>query len=836
MTPEKIDRYEIKAEAGRGGMASVYEAFDPRFERTVAVKVLPREFMHDPEFRARFTREAKVIAGLDHPAIVPVYDFGEDNGQPYLVMKLMRGGSLAERLADGPISIEETAVILKRLGSALDRAHDQGIVHRDMKPSNVLFDEYGDAYLADFGIVRVATSGDSALTASGSLIGTPTYMSPEQVYGDKELDGRSDIYALGVILFQMLTGTVPYEADTPARMMMKHVMDPVPQIHQIRPDLPDEFEGIINKAMAKERRERFPNAGELSSALSDVTKRTDKDAVVAELAAIQEEIETELEGEDVPDVDVPTAETASTSTREQAVSSPQPKVDQQPEPVIKRVEPTAQPIQPTYYASESNGKVGIPVWIWGIVGLLLLLCGGSVAGGLYLFQQGELPFLTGDNAPTAIAIDAVATDEPTPESTAIPESTTFIEETTNAPLLSEDNLDAEATRASLSETRAALSGDETPTAAATPVAIATLADQIDAVATRASLEETRAATNADAAPTLAPPNFDPLFGPERGELVHALDNIIKSAYADVDLQDFYVTASINNPFGLDVGAWDFGLTFRQVDLNDELRLVIRSDGSWSLNSRAEEDDAFLDEGDIGDILNTDAGGSNRLELIVLGELGYFFINGRYVDSFTLPDNLNSGDVALGTGFYSSNMQEGSTTSYADYGVWPLDPLFGPSSGELDHIDNDLIKQEYAEGEAADFIMRATFTNPHQADAEIGWDYGFVFRDVGVNEQYWLILTSDEDWTLDYQTEEDDFFLQDEPLDNLNTNANESNELVLIAQNEIGYFFVNGVYIDQLDLSDRTEAGETAVVGAFFLGNERIGTHTEYVDFTIWPLP
>ncbi|MCP5096175.1 MAG: serine/threonine protein kinase, partial [Chloroflexi bacterium] len=228
MKPEKIDRYEIKSEVGRGGMASVYEAYDPRFERIVAVKVLPREFMHDPEFRARFTREAKVIASLEHPAIVPVYDFGEDNGQPFLVMRLMRGGSLTDRLAQGAIPFDETAVILKRLGSALDRAHSMGIVHRDLKPSNVLFDEYGDAYLADFGIVRVAAS-DDALTASGSLIGTPTYMSPEQVYGDKELDGRSDIYALGIILFQMLTGNTPYEADTPARMMMKHVMEPVPQ-------------------------------------------------------------------------------------------------------------------------------------------------------------------------------------------------------------------------------------------------------------------------------------------------------------------------------------------------------------------------------------------------------------------------------------------------------------------------------------------------------------------------------------------------------------------------------------------------------------------------------
>ncbi len=824
-------------------MASVFEAYDPRFERTVAIKVLPREFMHDPEFRARFTREAKVIAGLEHPAIVPVYDFGEDNGQPYLVMRLMRGGSLSERLAQGSISIEETAVILKRLGSALDRAHEQGIVHRDMKPSNVLFDEYGDAYLADFGIVRVASSGENALTASGSLIGTPAYMSPEQVYGDKELDGRSDIYALGVILFQMLTGVAPYEADTPARMMMKHVMDPVPQIHHVRPDLPNEFEGIINKAMAKERRERFPKAGELSSALTDVTKRTEKDAVIAELAAVKSDLETEPV-EETAAVELPDPTLAENDDSwETASTLSQP----QTEPVTASTEPD-QTSTYTYSSSETtNNKVGVPAWIWAVIGLLLLACVGGVAGIIYLVQQEDFAFLGAEDTPVAIAIDTTATatveiastetetplpvvdnadSDSTRASLAETRAASSDSETPTATVAASDQTDADATRASLVETRAAASSDD---ATATPVA----SDRTDSEATRASLEETRAANNVA---TVSAPQFDALFGPDEGELVHALDNIIKSAYANVDLQDFYAQAIFNNPFGSEGGNWDFGLTFRQVDLNEELRLVIRADGSWNLNARSEEDDLFIGEGDIGDLLNTDEDDSNRLEVMVLGEVGYFFINGRYADTFTLPDSLNSGDIAIGTGFYSSGMQEGAETRYSDYAVWPLDTLSEPQSGVLDHLDDDLIKQEYAEGETADFIMRATFTNPHQADDEIGWDYGFVFRDTGFNDQYWLILTSDEDWTLDHQTEEDDFFLQDGELENLNTAVNETNELVLIAQNETGYFFVNGQFIEQLDLSDRLEAGETAVVAAFFLGNERFGTQTNYNDFTIWSLP
>ena len=152
--PLRINRYEVRRELGRGGMATVYLAYDPNVRREVAVKVLPRQFLHDPTFRARFAREAETIALLEHPAIVPIYDFGEDQGQPYLVMRYMPGGSLAGRLEQEPISAGETVTIIQRVCSALDRAHVQGIVHRDLKPANILFDRYGDAFLSDFGIVK----------------------------------------------------------------------------------------------------------------------------------------------------------------------------------------------------------------------------------------------------------------------------------------------------------------------------------------------------------------------------------------------------------------------------------------------------------------------------------------------------------------------------------------------------------------------------------------------------------------------------------------------------------------------------------------------------------
>lgn len=268
MFPQKIGRYDVKAELGRGGMATVYRAFDPRFKREVAIKVLPREFLHDPQFRVRFEREAQTIAALEHSAIVPVYDFGEDaeSGQLYIVMRLMTGGSLADRLAVGPIPLLEAARIFHQLASALDKAHAKGIIHRDLKPGNILFDADDNPYIADFGIVKL-TEASASFTGSG-VVGTPAYMSPEQARGDRGLDGRSDIYTLGAILFQMLTGKLPYEADTPMGIAIKHITEPPPHILETKPDLPPACEGLIQKAMAKNRDERFSTANGLAEALA----------------------------------------------------------------------------------------------------------------------------------------------------------------------------------------------------------------------------------------------------------------------------------------------------------------------------------------------------------------------------------------------------------------------------------------------------------------------------------------------------------------------------------------------------------------------------------------
>ena len=266
MSPDKVGRYKIKSELGRGGMATVYRAYDPSFDREVAVKVLPREMVHNLVFRVRFKRELKMIASLEHPAIVPVYDVGEEpDGRQYFVMRYMGGDSLSDWIKRGALSLQDTAILIERLASALDYAHQKGIVHRDIKPDNVLFDDTNHPYLTDFGIAKLTESAISA--TGGGTMGTPAYVSPEQAQG-ANVDSRADIYGMGVMIYEMLTGRKPYDAESPMSVAVRHITEPIPDILQANPELPIEVDAIIRTAMAKDREDRYPNAIELSRALN----------------------------------------------------------------------------------------------------------------------------------------------------------------------------------------------------------------------------------------------------------------------------------------------------------------------------------------------------------------------------------------------------------------------------------------------------------------------------------------------------------------------------------------------------------------------------------------
>ncbi len=233
---ENVGPYRIIEQLGQGGMATVFKAYHPALDRYVAIKVLHPAFKEDPNFLARFQREARIVAKLEHSHIVPVYDFSEHKGMAYLVMRYVEGKTLKAHLTGEPLPPERILEILKPVAEALAYAHEQGVLHRDIKPSNVILTPEGGVFLTDFGLARMAQSGESTLSQD-MMIGTPQYMSPEQAKGEK-VDERTDIYSLGVVLFEMLTGRVPFSADTPYAIIHDHIYTPLPLPTTIKPDIP----------------------------------------------------------------------------------------------------------------------------------------------------------------------------------------------------------------------------------------------------------------------------------------------------------------------------------------------------------------------------------------------------------------------------------------------------------------------------------------------------------------------------------------------------------------------------------------------------------------------
>src|SRR3982751_5165490 len=251
------EHYELDAEIGRGGMSVVYRARDRRLNRPVAIKVLPPELAHDHAIRARFTREAQTSAQLSHAHIVPIYDVGERGGIAWFVMALVSGGNLGSHLMREPRQpIDEVRRILCEVADALAYAHLRGVIHRDIKPDNILLDQQtGRAMVTDFGIAWAMEAG-ARLTATGIAVGTPTYMSPEQAVGERELDGRSDIYSTGVLGYQMLAGTPPFRASNTPAMLVKHLSETPRPLDTLRPDAPASLVHAIMRALAKKAEHR----------------------------------------------------------------------------------------------------------------------------------------------------------------------------------------------------------------------------------------------------------------------------------------------------------------------------------------------------------------------------------------------------------------------------------------------------------------------------------------------------------------------------------------------------------------------------------------------------
>jgi serine/threonine protein kinase len=364
---------------------------------------MPAYFMHDPSFLQRFEREVQVIAKLQHPRILPVYDYGELEGRPYLVMAYMSGGTIADRIKDGPLPLDEVIRIVEQIAEGLDHAHRKGVIHRDFKPSNVLLDENGNAHLADFGIAKVSES-TVQLTGSG-IVGTPAYMAPEMA-NQGIVTPAIDIYALGITTYEMLTGQFPYSGDTPLRVMMAHATAPIPNVRDLNPSVPPAVANVVRKAMAKDPDERYATAGEMATALRAAAEGRHEPAPVSD-ATMLEPVNSEatlLEPvTPMPATEAPTAE--SPTARRAATPAPM------TTPLPEKTAPPAAP-QPE---RERKGIAGCGISvIAAIVGVvaLIALCGG----GFFLLGGPDLlapptPTPTSTPSPTPTA---TPTNTPTP--------------------------------------------------------------------------------------------------------------------------------------------------------------------------------------------------------------------------------------------------------------------------------------------------------------------------------------------------------------------------------------------------------------------------------------
>ncbi|PWT91538.1 MAG: hypothetical protein C5B54_05110, partial [Acidobacteria bacterium] len=282
----QLGPYQIQEEIGKGGMGTVYRAYHPALDRHVAIKVLPARLSGDNNFLERFKREAQIIARLEHPHILPVYDFAYDREIAYLVMKLVKGSSLTSRIGNKGMAPAEAMSILHAVGDALSHAHLRNIIHRDIKPDNILIDDNGSVYLSDFGMAKMVTGTDST---GGFIMGTPEYMAPEQAKGSKGVDSRADVYSLSIVVFQMLSGSIPFRGENPIATIKKLLDEPLPDITTRNPLLPKMVDLLLQKGAAKNPAERFSDVLEMVSTMEAVFTGTNE-VITSEVTASKQKI------------------------------------------------------------------------------------------------------------------------------------------------------------------------------------------------------------------------------------------------------------------------------------------------------------------------------------------------------------------------------------------------------------------------------------------------------------------------------------------------------------------------------------------------------------------
>jgi tRNA A-37 threonylcarbamoyl transferase component Bud32 len=613
-------KYEIQRELGRGGMAAVYLAYQGDLDRHVALKVLPREFMHERNYLERFRREVRTIANLRHPHILTVHDFGEEDGWTYLVMNYVEGDTLADRIeaSGNQMSLPLVVRITGQIASALDFAHGRGIIHRDIKPANVLMDQQDNAYLADFGIVKLAEANEQ-LTGSG-MVGTPSYMAPE-MSGAGSISPLVDVYALGVTLYQMLTGELPYKGDTPVGVMMGHTFQPIPDARTLRPDIPTDFQRVINRTLDKDPAKRYQSAGAIFADLQQAGVGQRAAATLIEVPAAP----TNPAGYSSLDATMPEAVRPYGSIP----ATPPPPVYQPPARHDTSAPPPAMQTPRTKGSTKLLLPAGIVITLVVCVGLPLLV-GGTILGKNMLDQNA-----TAAARETAVAeAQASGTANTIATHTAAPHATATAQEQASA------TAQAQAT------------GTENAQATASAEA-------------QSNQEESYQATQDFLSGLIS--NAPIAFGLEDRTLRMVDNGYTEGIDSGTDVTNFFAIADF---FPHVSGRWSIGYIFRSdVSSGMQYLMVVRYTGEWEFGLLdADEANSYvlIDSGKTSAVSPT----ANNLLLIVHERYGEFHLNDTLVTELDLSEFTGSGTVWACSDFYPDDTHAG-TVDVEGFGVWEL---------------------------------------------------------------------------------------------------------------------------------------------------------------------
>lgn len=671
-TPEQLGKYKLGQELGRGAFATVYLAYDTVLRRQVALKVLHPALMGDAEFVRLFQIDARSAASLDHPHIITIHDLGQLEGRLFIDLKYMPGGSLADRLRrTGPLSMADAARIVQQIAAALDYAHGRGLIHRDVKPANILFDAMGNAVLGDFGVVKAAEKSVVATKTAGGMVGTPQYMAPE-VWEGAKVSPATDIYALGCVLYDMLTGTMLFEGTSIPAIMTAHFR-PRRFPEEWPAGIPPQVQEVLACAVQVKTDERFESAGAFASALralqkgptpaseaktemlppwsedlyEEIARDEPVDELAAAYAALQEAMAIEAWAKAVKIAERILAQDGG--YRDVAELAGQVREKLQSEKIgdgSRGSLPRRLPRRMLFIAG--GGAILVLVLMLALAtSFMNRRAEGRAASTTQALLQATASVQARETATAEVQAQAASTVRAQERAT----STVRAQERATSTALAQERASATALA------RAAISGTATARAQEREQATTTARNEMEAVL-RSYL------------------NRAPLEGPYDGELVHEDDGRIELFMPDVTMRDFVVAVIFENPYSSDVAAWNYGFLFRYTDATAQYRLILSSDAGLRLHrhdgqAQAADMDVFEIPGEAR--FRTHAGGENEVLLAVSGDEGYVLINGVYAAKLDLSDRIVSGNVAIGSGFFTDSEVEGESTAYSDFRFFEWEP-------------------------------------------------------------------------------------------------------------------------------------------------------------------